>query len=249
MARFDGKTALITGGTSGIGLATAKRLLDEGARVMVTGRDEGRIAETRTALPGAIVLANDAGDPEAGSLLAARVKAEFGVLDCLFLNAGFATLGPMAEIDFAQYDAQFRTNVFGPIQHATLMRDMLSDGAHILITGSISGHMAHPLNALYAAAKAAVRVYAKALARDLAPRNITVNTISPGPTETRFFEAAGYSAAVAESIAERTKANVPLGRMGKPEEVAALAAFLLSDEAAWITGSEHVIDGGMLSTG
>lgn len=245
MTRFAGKNILITGGSTGIGLATAQRLVDEGAKLIITGRSEEKLQNAAKHAPSIRTLQNDAADPSDGEKLRRVVQNEFGQLDGLFLNAAFGRFGPLSEIAFDDVDAQMRTNIFGPIQHAVLLKDLVVDDGSILFTGSNSVYAGQPLSAVYSATKAAVRAFARSLSRELAPRGIRVNTLSPGPIATEFFETAGYAGEQLKALEERVRQVVPLRRMGQPGEVAAFAAFLLSDEASYVSGGEYFVDGGM----
>lgn len=245
MNRFSGKTILITGGSAGIGLATAQRLTDEGAKVVITGRSEEKLHNAAKYAPSIKTVQNDAANPTDGEKLRRVVQQEFGQLDGLFLNAAFGRFGPLSDIAFDDVDAQMRTNIFGPIQHAVLLKDFIVDNGSILFTGSNSVYAGQPLSAVYSATKAAVRTFARSLSRELSPRGVRVNTLSPGPIATDFFETAGYAGEQLNALEERVKKAVPLGRMGQPEEVASFAAFLLSDEASYVSGGEYFVDGGM----
>ena len=243
MARFDGKTVLVTGGTAGIGLATAKRILSEGGKVFATGSRDESVAAAKAALPGAIVLKNDASDPAAADALAAAI-AEEGRLDAAFLNAGSGRFTPLAELDAAEIDRHFDVLVKGPLLQARALAPLLVDGGAIVLTGSIVHLKGYQDSAAYSAAKGAVRTLVRSLARDFAPRGIRVNGVAPGPIATEFFSRAGMTEAEITELSKGLTALVPLGRVGTPEEVAAVATFLLSHEASFITGAEYVVDGG-----
>lgn len=246
MARFDGKTILVTGGTSGIGRAAAKRLVEEGARVLVTGVNPERIASTQAELgANAIVIANDAGDPAAATALADAIKTRFGRLDGAFFNAGFGRFMPLAGSTPEEFDAHFAVNVRGPLLQARALAEILNDGAGIVLNTSVAQTMGLQDAAIYSATKGAVRTLTRALARDWSPRGIRVNAVSPGPIQTRFFDRTGLPQEAIEGFADVIVNQVPLGRFGSPEEVAAVALFLLSDDASYVTGSEYVVDGGM----
>jgi len=248
MARFDGKNVLVTGGTSGIGFATAKRIADEGGRVMATGTTEKRLDAAREALPeGSIVLKNDAGDPAAAAALADAVKSEFGTLHAAFLNAGFGKFAPVEQNDAEFVDAMHDVNVRGPILQMAKLSPLLADGASVLLTASVGPHMGMAGAGVYSLTKAAATVLARTWARELAGRAIRANSISPGPIETNFFEGMGLSDEEVAGFAAQIRKQVPLGRFGSAEEVAAVATFLLSDEASYVTGSEYVVDGGMIT--
>ncbi len=245
MKRFEGKNILITGGTSGIGLATAKRVVDEGGTVLVTGRDQARLTEAGN-LDGVSAVASDAADPAANEALRAAVDDIFGGrLDGVFLNAGLGAFAPVEAIESDEFDRQFSTNVRGPFLQLRALESALGEGSSVLLNTSIVNDVGMPSSAVYSATKGAVRSGMNVFANELAPRQIRVNAVSPGPIDTAFFAATGLSEEEIQGFVEQVLSQVPLGRFGAAEEVAAGAAFLLSDDASFVTGTELVIDGGM----
>ncbi|MEM9838060.1 MAG: SDR family oxidoreductase [Pseudomonadota bacterium] len=240
MARFEGQTILVTGGTSGIGRATAERLASEGAHVFVTGTNQARLEEVG-ALDGITAIANDASDPAAAQALAEQLPA----LDHIFLNAGIGLFVPHTDITAESYAAQMDVNVRGPVLQVSALAGKLKDGGSVLITTSVVQHMAMEGGGLYTASKAAIRGYVRILAKELAARGIRANGISPGPVGTDFFARTGIPADQAEEMGKGIAAQVPLGRFGTSEEIANVAAFLLSSEASYITGADITVDGGM----
>ena len=246
MKRFEGKTALVTGGTSGIGLATAKRLQDEGAKVIVTGTRDKTLDQARKVLGnGVVALRNDAGNPEAAVELAREVAKIAPKIDAVFFNAGFGRFQPLEAVSADEFDAQYAVNVRGPLLQAKALAPLLNDGAALLLNTSVARDKGFPNMAIYSSTKGAVRTLTRGLARELAPRNIRVNAVSPGPIATAFFERSGWSEDAVSEFGKNVSAQVPLQRLGKPEEVAAVAAFLLSNDASYVTGAEYSVDGGM----
>lgn len=246
VARFDGKRVLITGGTSGIGLATAKRIVDEGGEVAVTGVSQDHLDDAGRALPsGSLVLKNDASDPEAAKQLADKVKDQMGSLDALYLNAGYGKFWPVTDTTTEAFDKIMNVNVRGPALQMTQLKPLLADKAAVLLTSSVAPYLGRPEGAVYGATKAACLALARSWSQDMADRGIRVNSVAPGPIETNFMADLGLSEDEAEAFKEQVKNQVPLGRMGTAEEVAAVCCFLLSDDAAYVTGSEYFVDGGM----
>jgi NAD(P)-dependent dehydrogenase (short-subunit alcohol dehydrogenase family) len=243
-SRFDGKTILITGGTSGIGLATARRARREGATVIVTYSRAASHARAEPELPGVEFILNDASDPERAATDLASAIGERRI-DGLFLNAGQATFAPLGQITSAEFDRQMAILVKAPLLQVQALTPVLQDGASVVITTSTANRMGAPGTAIYAAAKGAARALVRVLARELAPRRITVTGLSPGPIDTGFSARTGMDAEAQAGFRDKISAKVPLGRMGTPDEAAAVAVFLLSGEASFVTGSEYVVDGGV----
>jgi NAD(P)-dependent dehydrogenase (short-subunit alcohol dehydrogenase family) len=246
MAKLDGKIALITGGTSGIGAATAKLFQSEGATVIVTGSSAASVDAARGQLPGIEALVSDAGDIAATQALVDAVKARHGRIDVLFVNAGIAKFAPIDRIEEAFFDSQFDINVKGAfflMQHAI---PVIPDGGAIILTASVAG-AAGGLggSTIYGATKAALRSFGRTFAKELLPRGIRVNTISPGPIVTPILDKNGFTAAQKDAFIEGAKERIPLGRTGTAEEVAAAALYLAAD-ATYTTGAELFVDGGMI---
>ena len=245
MNRFEGKSILVTGGTGGIGRATAERLVAEGATVLVTGRDAGKIAELE-ARERMHAVANDASRPEDAEAIAKAVDEHLGGrLDGVFLNAGYGGFAPVGQIASDDFDRMMSTNVRGPLLQLNVLADKLGEGAAIVFNTSIVNEMKVPGSAVYAATKGAARSAMNAVSAEMAQRKIRVNAVSPGPIETGFFDATGMSKEEIDGFGEQILAQVPLARFGRSEEVAAAVAFLLSDDASYVHAHELVVDGGM----
>lgn len=245
-ARLAGKVALITGGTSGIGLASARLFQAHGAQVAVTGRSPEGLAQAGAALDGrALVLQSDAGSLDEIDAVMAAVKRRYGRLDVLFINAGVACPAPIEQVDEAAFDAQIGVNlkgVFFTIQKAL----PLFDGpASVIVTTSITNRLGSPHFSVYGAAKAALRSLVKSLGLELIARGVRVNAISPGPIDTPMFDRLGLPDAVAAAKKQAIAAKSPSGRFGSADEVAKAALFLASADASYMVGEEIVVDGGM----
>jgi len=245
MAKLAGKIVLISGGTSGIGAATARLFQSEGATVVVTGSSEASVAAAEAELPGVEALVSDAADIAATKALIDQVKARHGRIDVLFVNAGFAKFAPIDQIDEAFFDRQFDLNVRGAfflMQHAI---PAIPDGGAIILTSSVAGSNGGlGGGTVYGATKAAVRSFGRSFAKELLPRRIRVNTVSPGPIVTPLLDK-GLSPQEKVAFIEGAKTRVPLARTGTPEEVAAAALYLAAD-ATFTTGAELFVDGGLI---
>lgn len=246
MKRFEGKTVLVTGGTSGIGLATAQAFVAEGATVVATGRD-GAAIERAKALLGAdaLVLRSDAGSIAAGKELASLLASKNILLDAVFINAGIARFTPFTAVDEALWDATFDTNAKGAFFQIQALVPLLNRGASVVINGSINAHLGMPSSSVYAASKAAVISLAKTLSAELLPSGIRVNVVSPGPVTTPLYGKLGMDSATLEATAAQIQAQVPLGRFGTPQEIASTVLHLAAPESAFIVGTEIIVDGGM----
>jgi NAD(P)-dependent dehydrogenase (short-subunit alcohol dehydrogenase family) len=240
MARMTDKVALVIGGASGIGLATAGRLAAEGATVFITGR---RAAEVKAAAGqigrGACGLVADASIAQEVAEAVATVRDAHGRIDALVLNAGISEPAMLADETAEHVDRHFLVNVRGPVLGFQAALGAMGGGGSVVLIGSIADAAGIPFYGTYAATKAALRSYARTWAAELAPRGIRVNVVSPGPTDTAMM------AATTDEVRAALVGQIPLGRMARPEEVAAAALFLLSDEASFVTGAELCVDGGM----
>ena len=246
MPRLNNKTALITGGTSGIGLETARQFIAEGARVIVTGSSAASVEAARAALgEKALVIQADAGNVDGQKAVAAAVEQQFGHLDILFVNAGVAEFGPVGQWSEEAFDRSVAINVKGPFFLVQAVLPLFSNPASIVLNTSINAHIGMPNSSVYSLTKGALLTLAKTLSGELIGRGIRVNAVSPGPIATPLYDKLGASPADSKAMAEHIRSQIPAGRFGDPSEVAKTILFLASDEAAYIVGSELVIDGGM----
>jgi NAD(P)-dependent dehydrogenase (short-subunit alcohol dehydrogenase family) len=247
MKKLEGKVAVITGGSSGIGLATAKRFLDEGAHVVITGRRKKELEEAAAALGGNITtVVGDVSRLEDLDRLYAIVKEKHGHIDILFANAGAGTIAPLEVATEAHFDQTFDVNVKGLFFTVQKALPLFRDGGSIILTSSVSNVMGLPAFSAYAASKAAVRSFSRAWTLELKDRNIRVNTMSPGPIDTpALATTTGLTPEQAEQAAAQFASQVPMGRRGQPEEIAAAVTFLASDESSYITGVDLAVDGGL----
>jgi NAD(P)-dependent dehydrogenase (short-subunit alcohol dehydrogenase family) len=245
MARLEGKTALITGGTTGIGLATAKRFMQEGARLAVTGRNEETMKEAKRQLGEAVtVIRSDAGNVADQAALAAQLGASFGKLDVVFINAGTGTFQPIEAIEAEEFDRQFAINVKGPLFLLKALSPLLNSPSSVILNASIAGSLGMPNTAIYAATKAALLAAMRVSAAEWAERNIRVNAISPGPITTPIYGKLGLPPDVVAAFGEQMRQSVPMKRFGDANEVANVAMFLASSDSSYVTGTEINVDGG-----
>jgi len=246
MNRLEGKRTLITGGTSGIGLETARQFIAEGARVAVTGSHPGNLEEARKVLGGdALILRVDAADVEAQAGLARTLGQSFGGIDAVFINAGVADLRPIEAWDVAGFDRSFGINLRGPFFLVQALLPWLANPASIVLNTSINAHIGMPTSSVYAATKAGLLSLARTLSGELIGRGIRVNAVSPGPVQTPLYGMLGMSPADLDKTAQAILAQVPAGRFGTPSEIAKAVVFLASDESPFAVGSELIVDGGM----
>ncbi|HWA45442.1 MAG TPA: SDR family oxidoreductase [Hypericibacter adhaerens] len=242
MNRLKGKRALITGGTSGIGLETARQFLAEGARVAVTGSNPKTLEAASAALgPDVPIIKADAGDVAAQKRVAEELRQAFGGLDILFVNAGIGEFRPVEAWDEAAFDRSFAINVKGPYFLIQALLPLFANPAAIVLNTSINAHIGMPMSSIYAATKAALSSFIRTLSGELIGRGIRVNAVSPGPIATPLHGKIGMDDAAVKGLI----AQIPAGRRGDPSEIAKAVVFLASDEAAFTVGSELTIDGGM----
>jgi NAD(P)-dependent dehydrogenase (short-subunit alcohol dehydrogenase family) len=242
--KFSGKAAVIIGGTSGMGLATAKMLIDGGARVLVTGRSQAGLESARKEIgEDTLVVSSDARSLTDIDALASRVKAEFDTFDLLSVSAGFAIRAPLESMTEAVYDEMFNLNAKGPLFAVQKLAPLINRGGSIVFTTSVANVKGMPGNAAYGAAKAAMRSFARTLATELLPREIRVNAVTPGPIDTPIVDKVFTSKGEAAQMREKMTGMVPMKRWGKPEEIARAVLFLAFD-ATFTTGAEIPVDGG-----
>jgi NAD(P)-dependent dehydrogenase (short-subunit alcohol dehydrogenase family) len=240
MTRMTGRVAVVVGGAKGIGLATARALAENGAAVLLTGRREDEVAAAAGSIgPSAQGIKADAADQADLERVVREAQRLHGRIDALVLNAGLSEPATLIEETAEHFDRHFAINVRSALFGIQAALPILSDGASVVLIGSIADSMGVTPYSTYAATKAALRSYARSWAAELAPRHIRVNVVAPGPTDTDMM------AAVSDEMRQMLIAPIPMGRMARAEEVAAAAVFLLSDAASFMTGAELCVDGGM----
>ncbi|PQA56908.1 glucose 1-dehydrogenase [Siphonobacter curvatus] len=245
MKRFSNKIALVTGGNSGIGYATARELVDEGATVIITGRRKEAIEKAAQEI-GAVPFVADQANVEDTKALLKQIQQAYGPLDILFINAGITgELLPIEQMTEANFDAVMNINFRGAYFTLSQSIPLLKDGASVVILSSMVASTYHPNSSVYQASKAALNSIAKTAANELAPRKIRVNMVSPGPTQTEVMKKAGLDEATLDALYRNLTEMIPLRKIGTPEDVARLVCYLCEDSASFITGSDFVIDGGM----
>jgi len=244
MKDLSGKVAVVTGGNSGIGLASAKMLKEAGAKVIITGRSPANVSAAANEL-GIHGITADVSNIQATSRLVEQVGKEYGRVDILFVNAGIFAPAPVGSITEEMFDNQLSINLKGAVFTIEKFLPILNDGASIISLSSINAYTGMPNTAVYAASKAALNAYTRTAAIELAPRNIRVNAIAPGPIYTPIFSKTGMPEKDLADFAELLRERIPLKRFGQAEEVAGIVLYLASDQASFVTGSEFTIDGGL----
>jgi len=245
MGKLEGKIALITGGSSGIGLATAKRFVNEGAYVFITGRREAELAAAVREIGKKVAgVQGDASNPGDLDRLFAQIKRGKGKLDVVFANAGIAKYARLGAITEELYDSIFDINVKGVLFTVQKALPLMPDGASIILNASIVASKGFSSNSIYSATKAAIRSFARTWTTDLKERRIRVNAVSPGSIDTPGLSGLLASSEAGEQRRKMISSGVPLGRLGAPDEIARAVVFLASDDSSYVTGAELFVDGG-----
>lgn len=246
MTRLKDKVAVVTGGNSGIGLATAKLFAEEGAQVVITGRRQAALDEAARIIGvAATAIQGDVADPGHHRAVAAIVSERFGGADIYVANAGVNTITPSAEVSEAEYDSQFAINARGTFFGVQAIAPQLRDRGAIILVGSLASDKVLDGHAVYAGTKAAIGAFARNWALEFRDRGIRVNMLSPGPTETAILEKLGVAPEDRAGFVDAMAGAIPLGRLGRPEELAEAALFLASDAGSFVTGINLRVDGGM----
>jgi NAD(P)-dependent dehydrogenase (short-subunit alcohol dehydrogenase family) len=246
MKKLTGKIALVTGGNSGMGLATARLFAEEGAKVIITGRRQTDLdAAVKSIGPSAIGVQGDVSKLADLDRLFGVIREKFDRLDVLFANAGHGSVVPFGQVTEEQFDREFATNVKGLFFTVQKALPLLRDGSSIILNASIAASKGLEAMSVYSATKAAVRSFARTWTTDLKARKIRINSLSPGPIETPIFDKMGLSREQSDGFKQQLPGMVPLGRMGSSDEIAKTAMFLASDDSSYITGIDLVVDGGL----
>ncbi|MBZ6102264.1 SDR family NAD(P)-dependent oxidoreductase [Streptomyces olivaceus] len=248
MGQLSDRVALITGGTAGIGLATARRFIKEGAFVYITGRRRPELdAAVENLGTQAAGVQGDVADPHAIDQVISAIRQRHGRLDIVFVNAGGGSVLPLTEITQKDYDRHFSVNVAGALFTVQKALPLMTNGGSIILVGSVSASRNVPQMSLYGATKAALRSLGRSWAYELTERGIRVNILSPGPIDTpaTYVAAGAHDDESRQQVRDQMGSSIPLARIGRPEEVAATAVFLASDQSSFTTGAELFVDGGL----
>ena len=246
MGKLEGKVAVVTGGNSGIGLATAKEFKEQGARVVITGRDQQTLEDAKRVLgDGVEAVRSDTSNLTDIDRLFAVVKEKFGKIDVLFVNAGVGKFVPLESVTEDLFDSIMDINFKGAYFTIQKALPLLSDNASIVLNASINAYIGMPNSSVYAPSKAALITLARTLSAELVDRGIRVNVVSPGPVTTPIFGKLGMDEDALDEILRNVKTLVPMKRFGRPEEIAKTVLFLASDDSSFLLGTEIVADGGM----
>ncbi|MEM6298685.1 MAG: SDR family oxidoreductase [Bacteroidota bacterium] len=245
MSHLNGKVAVVTGGNSGIGYATAQKFKSEGATVIITGRSIEKVEKAAAEL-GVTGIVADVLDVSAIENAASQIKSQFGNVDVLFVNAGIFAPAPIGQITEDFFDNQMNINFKGAVFTLEKFLPILNEGASVINLSSVNAYTGMPNTAVYAASKAAMNSFTRTAATELAPRQIRVNAVNPGPVQTPIFGKTGMSEEQLGGFAAAMQNRVPLKRFGQPDDIAELVTFLASDRASFITGGEYNIDGGII---
>jgi NAD(P)-dependent dehydrogenase (short-subunit alcohol dehydrogenase family) len=245
MSKLENKIAVVTGGNSGIGLATAKRFAAEGAKVIITGRRKEAVEEAAASIDSATGIVADAANLADTDRMMEQIKNEHGRIDVLFINAGVAPFVTLEQTDESTFDRVFDINVKGLFFTLQKAMPLMNSGASVVLTASAVHKAGFSGDCAYAATKAAVRSIGQSAAEELAPRGNRVTLLSPGPIETPIFTKTGMAQEAVDGVGEQFATMVPLGRFGSPDEMANVALFLASNESSYLTGSDVQIDGGL----
>jgi len=245
--RFKDKVAVVTGGNSGIGLATARAFLREGAKVAITGRSDATLKAAQKELgPDVLAIRSDASRISEIVSAMDKIKERFGRIDALFVNAGIGKFIPFEEVTEAFFDETMATNLKGLFFTVQKAVPLLTRGSAVVLNASINAHLGMPGSTVYGASKAAVVNLAKTLSADLLARGVRVNVVSPGPVATPILDRMGFPEEQTRQIRDHITARVPLKRFGQPDEIAAAVLYLSSSESSFVVGTELVVDGGMI---
>ena len=246
MKKLEGKVAVVTGGNSGIGLATAREFKQQGAKVVITGRDQQTLDDAKQELGGDVLaVRSDTSRLADIDKLFAVVREKLGTIDVLFINAGVGKFVPMESVTEEFFDSIMDINFKGAYFTIQKALPLLNDNASIVLNASINAYIGMPNTSVYAASKAALITLARTLSAELVDRGIRVNVVSPGPVATPIFGKLGIAADALDEVVKNVQTQVPMKRFGRPEEIAKAVLFLASDDASFLLGTEIVADGGM----